>query len=167
MKSITYNILDIVAGTAVDGPGLRTSIYFAGCIHHCEGCHNPQSWAPNSGSNYSLEELLAIIDENDFNVTFTGGDPLFQIDTLIDLAKHIKRSGRNIWCYTGYRFEDIFNKEPYVQLLSYIDVLVDGRFEMDKRDISLQFRGSANQRLIDVKSSLDCNEIVLWQQSIL
>ncbi len=97
-------VLDIIAGTAVDGPGLRTSIYFSGCTHQCEGCHNPQSWDFNAGKDMTEEEIIDIVEENGFNVTFTGGDPMCRAAALVPLAKELKSRGYNIWCYTGYTF---------------------------------------------------------------
>ena len=149
----SLRVLDIVAGTSVDGPGLRTSIYFAGCTHHCPECHNPESWDPSGGRIMSIEEIVNRIEEEDFNVTFSGGDPLFQIEPLIALAKAIKRNGRNIWCYTGYKLEDILANGRLKPILNEIDVIVDGRFEKDRRDVSLKFRGSGNQRIIDLRKS--------------
>lgn len=154
-------VLDIVGGTSVDGPGLRTSIYFSGCSHHCKGCHNPQSWDPAGGMAMSIDDIVAAVDENDFNVTFSGGDPLMQSGPLTELAKRLKADGRNIWCYTGYRYEEIAENPLYSELLSYIDVLVDGEFVEPLRDVGLRFRGSSNQRLIDVARSTPDN-IVLW-----
>ena len=155
-------VIKIVDGTSVDGPGLRTSIYFAGCTHHCHGCHNPQSWDPEAGEETDIEDILARIEYNDFDVTFSGGDPLFQINEITELAKRIKSAGKNIWCYTGYKFEDIIANTKLSQILPYIDVLVDSPFKLDLRDISLRFKGSSNQRIIDVKKSTKDN-IVLWQ----
>ncbi len=155
-------VIKIVDGTSVDGPGLRTSIYFAGCSHHCHGCHNPQSWDPEAGDETDIEDILARIEYNDFDVTFSGGDPLFQINEITELAKRIKSAGKNIWCYTGYKFEDIIANTKLSQILPYIDVLVDSPFKLDLRDISLRFKGSSNQRIIDVKKSTKDN-IVLWQ----
>lgn len=154
-------VLDIIAGTTVDGPGLRTSIYFAGCTHHCPGCHNPESWDLGGGNDMSIDEIAARVIEEDFDVTFTGGDPFAQIDSLIELAKKIKALGKNIWCYTGYTYEEIVSDERLSRLLPYIDVLVDGPFMMDKRDVKLLFRGSSNQRLVDVAKSTP-DSIVLW-----
>ena len=155
-------VLKIIDGTSVDGPGLRTSIYFAGCSHHCHGCHNPQSWDPASGEEVDIEAILGRIEENDFDVTFSGGDPLYQVEKLTELAKRIKMCSRNIWCYTGYSFEEITNDPKLSAILPYIDVLVDSKFNLDLRDISLRFRGSSNQRIIDVKKSRP-GQIVLWQ----
>ncbi len=100
-------VLDIVGGTSVDGPGLRTSIYFAGCSHHCPGCHNPQSWDAAGGVEMSIDEIMAVIDENDFNVTFSGGDPLLQAEGVGELARRLKADGRTVWCYTGYTYEEV------------------------------------------------------------
>ncbi|MDE5752887.1 MAG: radical SAM protein, partial [Duncaniella sp.] len=98
-------VIDIVPGTTVDGPGLRTAIYFAGCRHRCPGCHNPQSWSEEAGREMEIDDILAVVDENGFDVTFSGGDPMFQAEELYKLARRIKESGRNIWCYTGYLYE--------------------------------------------------------------
>lgn len=156
-------VIDIKGGTTVDGPGLRTSIYFAGCSHHCPGCHNPQTWDPQAGTSMSIDEIIAEIKEQDFNVTFTGGDPLYQLDEITQLAERIKaETGKTIWCYTGYKWEDIIGKARFNKLLHYIDVLVDSPFILEQRDISLRFRGSSNQRLINVKESIEQNQIVLY-----
>lgn len=161
---IYLRVIDIIAGTTVDGPGLRTSIYFAGCNHHCPGCHNPQSWDINSGTLMSIDEIMAIIIENDFNVTFSGGDPFLQVEEISQLAKMIAAIGKNIWCYTGYLYEEIKISPKLSQLLSYIDVLVDGRFMNELKDTNLIFRGSSNQRLIDVRKSLYENKIIIWSR---
>lgn len=148
-------VIDISEGTSVDGPGLRTSIYFAGCTHKCPGCHNPQSWDPKSGRDVTIDELLKVIDYNDFNVTFSGGDPLFQAEEVTELALRIKNElHKNIWCYTGYLWENIVDDPRFRPLLETIDVLVDSPFILSQRDIELRFRGSSNQRIIDVRQSL-------------
>ena len=150
------SVLRVVNDTIVDGPGLRTSIYFAGCSHHCSGCHNPQSWNIDNGNLMSVSELLDLIGESDFNnVTFTGGDPFYQVEGVTELAKEIKcNTDKDIWCYSGYRFEEIMSDNKLSMLLPYIDVLVDGKFEIEKKTDSEPFIGSSNQRLIDVKRSL-------------
>lgn len=158
----TLRVLDIVEGTSVDGTGLRTSIYFAGCEHHCEGCHNPQSWDANGGKPYTITEILSIIEYNRFDVTFSGGDPLLQIDALTLLSKEIKQKlGKNIWCYTGFYWETLIANEKFRELLNYVDVVVDSPFILARRDTSLRFRGSSNQRIIDVKQSLATRMVVL------
>lgn len=158
------NVIDIVEGTAVDGPGLRTSIYFAGCEHHCPGCHNPQSWNPAAGSSIPIDALLQVVRYNGFNVTFSGGDPFFQAEGVAELARRIRTElGLGVWCYTGYRWEDALSHERFLPLLANIDVLVDGRFVLAGRDTSLRFRGSANQRIISVQESLRSGNVVLCQ----
>ncbi len=161
MIAMTLRVLDIVGGTSVDGPGLRTSVYFAGCSHHCPGCHNPQSWDENGGTEMTVDEIVAAVDDNDFNVTFSGGDPLLQADGVAELARRLKASGRNIWCYTGYTYEEVARSERFARLLENIDVLVDGRFVEAERDTSLRFRGSRNQRLVDVAKSKP-GQVVEW-----
>lgn len=159
----TLRVLDIIEGTSVDGIGLRTSIYFAGCEHHCDGCHNPQSWNPNAGKEMSIAEIMEIILENDYNVTFSGGDPLMQIDALIILAKEITDAGYKIWCYTGYTYDKICHSSKLSSILPYLHVLVDGTFVKELHDPDLIFRGSSNQRLIDVANSVPGN-IIEWHR---
>lgn len=145
----TLRVLDIVAGTSVDGPGLRTSIYFAGCHHKCPGCHNPQSWDPEGGTAMTVEQIMAEIIENDFNVTFSGGDPLYQDpEALLELATAIRDAGYTLWCYTGFVYEEIKDNPRYTALLPLFETIVDGPFVEALRDTSLIFRGSSNQRLI-------------------
>lgn len=155
-------ILDIVPGTSVDGPGLRTAIYFAGCAHKCEGCHNPQSWDFDGGREMTVEELMDVIIENDFDVTFTGGDPVYQAKGIIALAREIVKAGKDIWCYTGFRYEDLMLHDDAKELLRYVDVLVDGPFVNSLRDVHLLFRGSSNQRLVDIKKSTP-DSVVEWE----
>ena len=162
MTSHTLRVIDIVPGTSVDGPGLRTSIYFSGCHHRCEGCHNPQSWDMNAGKEMSVDEIMSVIDENGFNVTFSGGDPIYQSEALLPLAQAIRQRGYGIWCYTGFRYEELLEMPYASRLLPYIDVVVDSPFDLKLRDISLRFRGSSNQRLIDVRRSNAESKIILW-----
>lgn len=158
------SILDIVEDTTVDGPGFRTAVYAAGCLHHCSGCHNPQSWDIKRGRLLSTEEILEIILADEFaNVTFSGGDPLYQPEGFTELARAIKANSRKtIWCYTGYTYETVCLHPAQAALLPYLDVLVDGPFESTLRDETLRFRGSRNQRLIDVPASLQSGKVVLW-----
>ena len=143
-------VINIAEGTTVDGPGLRTSIYFDGCKHACPGCHNPASWSFTAGEDWSIDRLMTIIRFNHFNVTLSGGDPLYQAKELLPLLQTIKKEGLSVWCYTGFVYEDIRDKSPYKELLSYIDVLVDGPFEQENKPQGqvLRFRGSNNQRFI-------------------
>jgi anaerobic ribonucleoside-triphosphate reductase activating protein len=157
-------VLNIVEGTSVDGPGLRTSIYFAGCHHQCPGCHNPQSWDPDGGTPMTVDEILSVVRENDFNVTFSGGDPLYQpLPELTQLAQAIRAAGYTLWCFTGFTYEQLAARADLRPLLSAINVLVDGPFIEAQRDISLLFRGSSNQRLIDLRRSTPAAPIP-WQQ---
>lgn len=158
----TMRVVDIIDGTTVDGPGFRTSIYFAGCHHKCPGCHNPTTWDPASGKEISIPEILERIERNGYNVTFSGGDPLYQIDQLVMLAKKIKEVGKSIWLYTGFTFEQIIESKSFTGILPYVDVVVDGPFLEAQRDITLLFRGSANQRLIDVTKWIESGEIKPW-----
>lgn len=154
-------VLDISEGTSVDGPGLRTSIYFAGCNHRCEGCHNPQSWDFGAGTPMTDDEIVEVVERNGFNVTFTGGDPMYLAAELLPLARRLKQLGYNIWCYTGFLFEELIDDPERRALLEQIDVVVDGPFSLAQRDISLRFRGSSNQRLIAVAPSL-AGDLTLW-----
>lgn len=151
----------------VDGPGFRTSIYCAGCNHQCPGCHNPQSWSFDGGREMTTEEIMKIIVADPYaNVTFSGGDPMYQATGFLELAREIhKRTNKDIWCYTGFTFESLINPEQR-ELLEQIDVLVDGPFIDRLRDTDLLFRGSSNQRLIDVQSSLYEGRVVLWQPTL-
>lgn len=154
-------VLKVVEGTSVDGPRLRTSIYLAGCTHQCPGCHNPQSWDPQAGEEMSEDRLMEIIAFNEAPVTFSGGDPLFQAEALTSLTARIKRElGYNIWCYTGYTWEQIVQQPRLMAAMQHIDVLVDGPFVMAERDLDIIFRGSRNQRLIDVPATLTHGRVV-------
>ena len=161
------NILRIVSDTIVDGPGLRSSIYCAGCAHHCEGCHNPQSWNFDAGTPMTPREVLdAVLAESpDSNITFTGGDPFYQAEAFAELADLIKAENprKTIWCYTGFSFEEILADEKLRILLEKVDVLVDGPFTLALRDVKkLRFRGSSNQRIIDVPASLAAGTVIEW-----
>lgn len=146
-------VLDIIEGTVVDGVGLRTSIYFAGCTHHCPECHNPQSWNEKGGSEMSIDQIMERVEEYGLNVTFSGGDPLLQIDNgLLCLAEKIHDLGLKIWCYTGYTIEEIEASDSLRRIFDAVDVIVDGRYVAALRDIHLPFRGSSNQRIIDAKT---------------
>lgn len=171
-------ILKIVPDTVVDGPGLRTSIYFAGCKVHCEGCHNPESWDLNGGEERFPLEVLRIIEEyGNKRVTLSGGNPLDQehLFHVQVLCETLKKEGYDIWLYSGYTWEHLISrvqnfmwnsKSRYLELmkiLDNIDVIVDGPFIKDLRDASLLYRGSSNQRIIDVQKSLKENKVVLYE----
>lgn len=143
-------VLDILRQTMADGPGLRTSIYCAGCLHHCPGCHNPQSWPMDGGKEMSIDAIMDIIREDSLsNVSFSGGDPFYQAPAFTALARRIKEeTGKTIWCWTGFTLEEIEKDPEMARMLEYIDVLVDGPFILAERDTHLKFRGSPNQRII-------------------
>lgn len=163
---MTIRILSVVHDTTVDGPGFRTSIYCAGCGHHCVGCHNPQSWDFRGGRECSVDDLFREIVSDPFaDVTFTGGDPFYQAEAFAELARKIhENTEKTVWAYTGFLYEDILRLPQYRKLLMQLDVLVDGPFVESLRNPDLLFCGSSNQRLIDVSASLDCGEVVLWHR---
>lgn len=150
-------IINIATGTSVDGPGLRTSIYFAGCAHACPGCHNPESWPMDAGVEMTLDEVMKVVEYNRFNVTFSGGDPMYQAEAILPLARAIKGLGLTIWCYTGFHYEDIRDKSPYRELLECVDVLVDGPYmeRLKPEGPALRFRGSSNQRFISLPDGVE------------
>jgi anaerobic ribonucleoside-triphosphate reductase activating protein len=151
MSETTLRVLRVIDGTSVDGPGLRTSIYLAGCDHRCPGCHNPQSWDFAGGTPMTVDRLVDIIAEADFDVTLSGGDPLYQLDGVIELARRVKALGKNLWCYTGFTYEEILADERLSRVLPWIDTLVDGPFVQALRDPELIFRGSSNQRILHLR----------------
>lgn len=146
-------VANIIHETMTDGPGLRTSIYCQGCGHRCKECHNSQTWDFNGGKEYTVEELFNIIEVDEFSdVTFSGGDPMFQVEAFTELARMVKnKTNKTIWCYSGYTYEEIKKSPKMSVILPYIDVLVDGRFILEKRNTDLKFRGSENQRIIHLK----------------
>ncbi len=156
------SVLSIVEDTMVDGPGFRTSIYCAGCRHRCPGCHNPQSWDFSGGQAMTTDEIMRIIEADPYaNVTFSGGDPMYQPEGFAELARTIKgRTTKDIWCYTGFTFEHLASNPRQRALLELLDVVVDGPFIKHERDESLCFRGSRNQRIIDVQASLAQGTVV-------
>lgn len=158
-------ILDILEDTTVDGPGFRTSVYCSGCPNRCPGCHNPQSWNIANGRPMETGDILKIILADPFaDVTFSGGDPMAQAAGFTELAVAIKEnSDKNIWCFTGFLFENLLGNPSQKELLKHIDVLVDGPFVQELRDESLRFRGSSNQRVIDVQASLASGSVVLMK----
>lgn len=149
-------IIGIYPETISDGYGLRYAIYFAGCAHRCPGCHNPESHNPRRGEPLTVERaetICAAIAANPIldGVTFSGGDPLLQPEAMAAFLRLVKeRTGQNVWCYTGYTLEECLADPARRECLRWIDTLVDGRYVEALRDLSLDFRGSSNQRIIDV-----------------
>ena len=142
----------------VDKAGNKAGGVHPGCIHHCEGCHNPESHDPNGGKIYDTDKIIKYASENPLydGVTLTGGDPFYQPVPCAVIAEGVKKLGLNVWTFTGYTWEQIMESgnEDFMRLLKATDVLVDGRFELDKRSLELKFKGSSNQRTIDVQESL-------------
>ena len=150
-------ILNILEQTMADGPGFRTAIYCAGCAHRCPGCHNPQSWDFGAGYDVTVDELLDIIKADEMSdVSFSGGDPFYQVEAFTELARRIKtETDKTIWCWTGFTLEEIQADPRLAQMLPWLDVLVDGPFILERRDTSLLFRGSPNQRIIYLNGKPD------------
>ena len=150
----------------VDGEGIRTVIWTQGCPHNCLGCHNPETHDLKGGALVDLEEVYEIIDslEGQIGITFSGGDPFMQPKECSEIAKYARKKGYNIWAYTGYTFEQLLTlaktRKEIMDFLKEIDVLVDGKFLIDERSLDLYYKGSANQRIIDVKESLKQNMVV-------
>lgn len=162
------SVIEILHYTTVDGPGFRTVVYAAGCTHACHGCHNAHTWDSEKGEMLSVSEILEVVRADDFaNVTFSGGDPLFQVEGFTELARRLKaETDKNIWCYTGFTFEQVLRSVRFAQILPHIDVLVDGRFEESLKDENLLFRGSSNQRLVDVQASLAKGRALLYENEL-
>lgn len=150
----------------VNGPGLRRVFFAQGCRHNCEGCFNKETHDFNGGELKDMDELINGVISNPIlnGVTFSGGDPLEQPESFSYMASAFKEKGLNVWCYTGYTFEDILENMKYdenlKELISNIDVLVDGKFQINKKKEGLKFRGSRNQRIIDIKKSLENGKCV-------
>ena len=147
--------------SVVDGPGIRMTVFFQGCPHHCEGCHNPETWDYNAeGMELSVKDVLKLFDEDIIlsGVTLSGGEPLSpcNFDEVIELVKEIKKRNKNVWIYPGYVIDKLLMLYPNLKndLLPYVDVIVDGPFILAERDLLLDFKGSRNQRLIDVPKYL-------------
>ena len=147
----------IVSDSIVDGPGIRTTIFSQGCPHHCPGCHNPETWDFGCGTTIPVEDIVDIVRENPLcrGVTFSGGEPFAQAEAFAELAKMLKEKGYEVASYSGYTFEQLFSgTKAQKELLASIDVLIDGPFVLAQRSLELTFRGSRNQRIINVPASL-------------
>lgn len=150
----------------VNGPGMRRVFFSQGCRHNCKGCFNQDTHDFNGGEEKDMDDLIKDVLDNPMlkGVTFSGGDPLERAEDFAYMAEAFKKKNLNIWCYTGYKFEDIINNldnnKGWKLLLSNIDVLVDGKFEEDNKQDGLKFRGSTNQRIIDVPNSLKNGEVI-------
>ncbi len=157
------NLSGIVSDSIVDGPGIRTCIFCQGCPHHCVGCHNPETWPFGCGTDMDEETVLDIVESNPLckGVTFSGGEPFAQAEGYAKLAKMLKAKGYEVASYSGYTFEQLLHGTPAQKaLLGSIDVLIDGPFVLEEKSLELSFRGSRNQRILDVPASLTAGEAV-------
>lgn len=162
----TLRIAGIVPESIVDGPGLRLTVFVQGCFHGCPGCHNESSHDPLGGSELSVSEIISRIKRNPMlsGITLSGGEPMEQAEGCLSLVSSLPE-GLTIWLYSGYTYEEIMASQDAarIALLQACDVLVDGRFLLSERSLDLRFRGSRNQRIIDLRSTWKQNRIVQWK----
>lgn len=157
---------DIQRDSIVDGEGIRCVIWTQGCPHNCRGCHNPETHSFDGGVLVDVEDIKRKIDTLELHdgITFSGGDPMIQAGACFQIAKHCHAKGLNVWCYTGYTYEQLIalseKKSDLMDFLNEIDILVDGKFILEEKSYDCVFRGSKNQRLIDVKKSLRANRVI-------
>ena len=164
------NYAKITKHDIANGRGVRVVLWVSGCSHHCTGCQNPDTWDDDYGSRFEasdLSDIITLLREDWISgLTLSGGDPLkpsnVDICTIVAACAKSNVPNKDIWCWTGYTWDEIIAREDCKYILQYIDVLVDGEFIQDKYDISLKWRGSSNQRVIDVKKSLQAGEVVLY-----
>ena len=157
------NLSGIQGDSIVDGPGIRTTFFCQGCPHHCEGCHNPETWPFEGGTPMPTEALVEIVTANPLcrGVTFSGGEPFAQAEGFGELAKALKEKGYEVASYSGYTFEQLLHGTPAQKaLLAQLDVLIDGPFVLAERSLQTPFRGSKNQRILDVPKSLAAGQAV-------
>ena len=147
----------IVSDSIVDGPGIRTTIFSQGCPHHCPGCHNPETWAFGCGTLLDTDSIVEIVRSNPLcrGVTFSGGEPFAQAEGFAELAQALKQLGYEVASYSGFTFEELLHgSQAQKKLLSSIDILIDGPFLQSQKSLEIAFRGSRNQRILDVPKSL-------------
>lgn len=152
----SIRISGITPESIVDGEGIRYVIFTQGCPHHCPGCHNPSTHSFDGGKLVTVNELLSDIAKNKNyidGITLSGGEPFCQAYQCSIIAREARRMGLSVWCYTGYSFEELIGQYESALLLHYVDILVDGPFILEERSLDLDFRGSRNQRLVDVGKS--------------
>lgn len=157
-------IMDIKYDTIVDGVGFRNTVYCAKCDVHCEGCHNPQSWNIKNGKPISINNLAELLLENGNDITFSGGECSLQAKAFIKLAQILKNRGRGIWLYSGHTYEELVENPVTKKLLDEVDILVDGKFINDLKNTDLLFRGSSNQKIIDLNETRRVGNVVLWRR---
>lgn len=158
----------VIQDSIVDGPGLRLAVFAQGCIHACAGCHNPQTHDPNGGKLVDTAEIIRLLDSPlCAGLTLTGGEPFLQSAPCLKLALTAKESNKNVWIYTGYTYEGLIamRDEDVLALMHCADVLVDGPFILSKRSLGLKYRGSHNQRVIDMQKTRAQNALALWEDA--
>lgn len=161
-------VAGIVRDSIVDGIGIRDTIFLQGCPHRCKNCHNPQTWDYDGGAEMSVEEILTVLSKSSNDITISGGEPLEQFNELLYLLREIRQTtDKRVWLYTGYKFSFKLLSDRYVLnlLANYVDVIIDGVF-VDSLTGDYQFKGSANQRIIDLPKSVKENDIVLWEDKL-
>ena len=163
-------IAQVVQDSIVDGPGFRLAVFTQGCPHGCPGCHNPDTHDFAGGTEMSVDEIIEKLKKNPLmkGLTLSGGEPFCQAEDCLELARRARACGvRTVWAYSGWTFEQLLNSEDSgkIALLHELDVLVDGPFVLAQRSLTIPWRGSTNQRLIDVKSSLEAGRAVEWENA--
>jgi len=155
MESNKIRVAGLTDDSIVDGKGFRFVIFTQGCLHHCKGCHNPETWDMNGGTLMDIDEIKEKIARNGLldGITFSGGDPFYQPVACANLAKWAKERGLNIWAYTGFLYEELLKMPEVKDFLDLVDVLVDGPFILEEKSLLLNFRGSKNQRVIDLNET--------------
>lgn len=150
----------------VDGEGVRTVVWTQGCPHHCPGCHNASTWDFNDGALIDVEDVITELKKikNQDGITLSGGDPVCQAEACYEISKAAHSMGLNVWCYTGFTYEQMLLNPKVRKLLEQIDVLVDGKFVQEEKSYDIYFRGSRNQRIIDVPKSLETEQVVLVEK---
>lgn len=159
-------IAGIIDESIVDGPGIRFVIFTQGCKHKCPGCHNSTTHSFSGGAMVDIDDIMKKIIQNPLldGITLSGGEPFEQPKAAAELAHKAKKAGLSVMTYTGYNIEDILNDSEKMKLLNETDILVDGKFDIKRKNILLKFRGSDNQRIIDVKKTLEMNKIVIAEE---
>lgn len=155
LQDIVLRIAGVIEESIVDGPGVRFTLFLQGCHSHCKGCQNPQTWDFESGTLVTAKEILEKILGNPLihGITFSGGEPFEQAEKLIPFAAELKRRGYHLMAFSGYTFEELITRPECKELLTLLDILVDGPFIEEQKSLELRFRGSKNQRILDLSAS--------------
>lgn len=162
IHSETIRVSGVVRESITDGPGIRYTLFVQGCPHHCPGCHNPHTFDFSGGYDMESAQVLCDIRSNPLckGITFSGGEPFCQAEKLSRIAKELTESGYETAAYTGFTFEELLEMADAAEFLRYLDVLIDGPFLLEEKSLLLRFRGSKNQRILDVKESLKYGKAV-------